>query len=137
MKLWLDDVRKPPWGYDLHAKTAAECIEMLVKYGDEIEHVSLDHDLADEHYKSAVHTPIDAPADPLDRSAYKEQTGYAVLEWMHANDKWCIDISVHSLNAKGAEDMMTKLRNRAPEHVQFRRVWPGQPVGDAWGRGDD
>ena len=54
MKLWLDDIRKPPWGYDLWAKTADECIEMLQRYGDEITHASLDHDLADAHYVSDV-----------------------------------------------------------------------------------
>lgn len=29
MRLWLDDRRKPPWGYDLWAKTADEAIAML------------------------------------------------------------------------------------------------------------
>ena len=46
MKLWLDDKRKPPWDYDLWAKTAKEAIAMLEEHGDAIEHCSLDHDLA-------------------------------------------------------------------------------------------
>lgn len=48
MKLYLDDVRPCPPGWTL-AKTAREAIELLEEGGDIVE-VSLDHDLADEHY---------------------------------------------------------------------------------------
>ena len=45
---------------------------------------------------------------------------------MHEHDKWVPDISVHTMNPKGAQDMMTKLQNRAPAHVKFRRIHLGQ-----------
>jgi hypothetical protein len=112
LRLWLDDIRKPPWGYDLWARTAAQCIEML-QAGDVV-HVSLDHDLADEHYSNQA----------ADRSTFTEKTGFAVLEWMQAANRWVPDISVHTLNPKSGEDMMTELRNHAPAGVQFRRVKP-------------
>lgn len=112
MRLWLDDKRPAPWGYDLTAKTADEAIYLLETHGPAIEHCSLDHDLADEHYMSAE---VD------DRRQYREKTGYSVLDWMHETGRWCRDITVHSLNPRGSEDMMTKLRNAAPDWVTFRR----------------
>lgn len=114
MRLWLDDKRTPPWGYELWAKTADEAIEMLQRH--EVTHCSLDHDLADEHYPAAI------AGGPIDRPFYTEKTGYAVLEWMHEHDRWVADISVHTMNPRGGDDMMAKLRNRAPAHVTFRRV---------------
>src|SRR5271155_3815583 len=99
MRLWLDDRRKPPWGYDLHAKTYEECVEMLERYGDQIVHVSLDHDLYDEHYEPEPTGYM--PAPPLNRSKYKEKTGYAVVEWMVETGRWVLDISVHTLNKRG------------------------------------
>jgi len=121
MKLWLDDIRKPPWGYDFWAKTADEAIAILQEHP--IEHCSLDHDLADEHY--AKQRPAGYMGAPgIDRGGYTEKTGYAVLEWMHEHNRWVPDISVHTLNGRGGDDMMAKLRNRAPAGVKFRRIFP-------------
>ncbi len=119
-RLWLDDRRTAPWGYDLVAKDADSCIALLEQYGDEIEHCSLDHDLGAEHYV------ISDPANPVDRSGYVEKTGFQVLEHMQETGRWVSDISIHSLNPRGAQDMMNKLENRAPAHVKFRRVKPGE-----------
>ena len=114
-RLWLDDRRKPPWGYDLWAKNAPQAIQMLQDHA--VEHVSLDHDLHEEHYAD-----VNGLA-PIDRSKYRELTGYAVLEWMHANNRWVVDIHVHSLNGKGVADMLA-FQDRAPSGVTFRRVKP-------------
>jgi hypothetical protein len=46
MKLWLDDVRPMPEGYDRHARTADEAIALL-ETGD-VSHISFDHDLGTE-----------------------------------------------------------------------------------------
>jgi hypothetical protein len=121
-RLWLDDKRPPPWGYDLWAKTADEAICMLQEH--EVEHCSLDHDLHDSHYADAVGS---SPPTEIDRSGYTEKTGYEVLSWMHENDRWCPDISVHTMNPRGGDDMMNKLQNRAPKWVVFRRVWLAWP----------
>jgi hypothetical protein len=115
IRLWLDDTRKPPFGYEW-VKTADECIQFLKDH--HVLLVSLDHDLADEHYAYADGSK-EIPRDQL-----KEKTGYEVLEWTHEFDAWVPEIHVHSLNAKGVQDMMTKLRNRAPEWVVYRRVAP-------------
>lgn len=43
MRVWLDDIREMPEGFDLHARTFEEAIDLL-KTGD-ITHLSFDHDL--------------------------------------------------------------------------------------------
>lgn len=121
-RVWLDDSRKPPFGYDLWAKDVAQAIRFLEEH--DVEHISLDHDLTEEHYKDSFeHATLEEPP-PIDRSKYKEPTGYAVLEWMERNDRWVADISVHTLSKRGGYDMLTKLRLAAPDHVEFRRAKP-------------
>ena len=122
LSLWLDDRRTAPWGYDLHARTYEECVALFEQHGDEIECVSLDHDLAEEHYEPE---PTGyTPAPPLDRSKYKTKTGYAVVEWMVARGFWPRDVRVHSLSRRGAEDMLSLLKRTAPPQVSVRRVKP-------------
>ena len=121
-RLWLDDCRKPPFGYDLWAKTYEQAIEMLQTH--EISHASLDHDLFEEHYEPEPTGYM--PAPPLNRSKYKEKTGYAVLEWMAAQNHWVHDISVHTLNRRGGEDMLLFIERNAPNEVEARRVKPRQ-----------
>ncbi len=121
-RLWLDDIRKPPWGFDLWAKTADEAIEMLQEH--DVVHVSLDHDLDDEHYAHQDNPGgYNAPPAPWDRSKFRQKTGYAVLEWMAQTGRWVPDISIHSLSS-GAEEMMQKLKKEAPAGVSYRRVKP-------------
>ena len=45
LRVWLDDERPIPTGYDIHVRTANEAIELL-KTG-KVEVISLDHDLGD------------------------------------------------------------------------------------------
>jgi hypothetical protein len=92
LRLWLDDQRKAPWGYDLVAKTADECIARLDLHGDAIGHVSLDHDLDPSHYGRGL------KGEPIDRAAFGTKTGFAVLEWMAETGRWARDISIHTLN---------------------------------------
>jgi hypothetical protein len=127
LRLWLDDRRRPPPGYDLWAKTAREAIAMLERH--EIDHCSLDHDLADEHYDTVLsaYGEIVPGRTAIDRAMFVELTGYAVLEWMHEHDRWVADISIHTLNDLGGLDMMVKLRTCAPSRVDFRRVFPDEP----------
>lgn len=112
MKLWLDDVRLPPAGYSKWVKTADECIEALEtgKYT----HVSLDHDLADEHYHG------DKPAN-----AYKEKTGMHVVLWMVENQNFPAEVRVHTMNPVGRHNMMTALQKWAPEET---RAWVELPA---------
>ena len=97
-KLFLDDERKLPIGYNLHAKTVEEAIAHLETHI--VWHVSLDHDLDDAHYAFQLGGQnsggYNAPPRPWDESTFAVKTGYAVLEWMHENDAWVPDIQVHT-----------------------------------------
>jgi hypothetical protein len=108
MKLWLDDERKPPPGYSHWVKSADECIEAL-KSG-KYDHVSLDHDLADEHYKEGGWMP----------HVSKEKTGQAVVDWMIENSWWPAEVRVHTMNPVGRKNMLTALLRYAPTTT---RVW--------------
>lgn len=124
LKLWLDDLRRMPVGYSVLAKTVEEAISWL--QARVIWHVSLDHDLADEHYEEGTrldNLPYNEGGGAWDRSKFTVKTGYAVLEWMRDNDAWVPDIQVHSLSS-GGNDMMAFMRKHAPEWVEFRRVKP-------------
>jgi len=69
MRLWLDDVRMSPWGYDLWAKTYDECVRLLEEHS--VGHVSLDHDLGTEHTPSQQ-----TPASQETRSRRKQGTTF-------------------------------------------------------------
>lgn len=113
--LWLDDLRAPPDSYRYWAKTYDEAVYYLETCN--IEHCSLDHDLADEHYKSN------------DRTSYRERTGYDVLLWMAETGKWCPDITIHTMNIVGRMDMVRLLDRHAPEHIAWRTIFaPIEPA---------
>jgi len=88
MKVWLDDIRPMPEGYDIHAYSAAEAIELL-KSG-KVTEISLDHDLAD-----------------------LERDGYEVACWIekHAYDGTLPKLiwKIHSANPVGVSRMRSAL----------------------------
>jgi hypothetical protein len=98
--LWLDDERKPPSFSDsgvtwTWAKTGDEAIEVL-KSGNVI-FASLDHDLADEHYKAFLEAV--ESGKQLDSSSFKEKTGYDVLCWLEEHDVWPEEgVRIHTMN---------------------------------------
>lgn len=97
MKLWLDDLRPAPEGWTW-AKTADEAI--LILMGNQVRVASLDHDLADEHYRQ------EAPLTAAQIAAYnKEKTGYDVVLWMEQNNVWPERVIIHSFNPNGARRM--------------------------------
>jgi hypothetical protein len=104
MKLYLDDLRCPPFGWDL-VRTADECIAVLES--GKVEELSLDHDLADEHYASG---------EPLD--GYREKTGMSVVDWMVETGTWPTVVYIHTLNPVGRGRMLAAVQRHAPEHVR-------------------
>jgi hypothetical protein len=92
MKLWVDDVRPMPKGFDYHAKTAQEAIHLIGQ--NIVEEISLDHDLGSEEPR---------------------ETGYFVAKFIMvaAHNKWIKPIrwAVHSANPVGRENIENALRN--------------------------
>lgn len=98
MKLWLDDVRPMPPGYDRHVRTADEAIEALK--GGQFDEVSLDHDLGEGC-----------------------GTGLDVAKWIecgaHSGDLDRLGWRVHSMNPVGKAAMESYLRSAD----RFWREW--------------
>lgn len=91
MKVFLDDVRIMPDGYDIHVKTAKEAINLLRK-GD-VTLISLDHDLGPEE----AGTGYDV-ASFLEEAAYRKAV--PPLHWQ-----------IHSANPVGIQNMRKALQN--------------------------
>lgn len=91
MRLYLDDIRPTPIGYDTRAYTAAEAIEFL-KTG-EVTTISFDHDLG----------PATAG------------TGYDVARWIeeqcHTTNFKCPDWHIHSANPVGAGNIDVAMKS--------------------------
>ena len=78
MKIWLDDTREAPVGWEW-VQDFQSAIFYLRMYREELEAVSLDHDLGGT------------------------KTGYDVICWMDANNIWTDDIRIHSMNPVGRQ----------------------------------
>lgn len=91
MRIWLDDEREMPEGFDLHCKTAAEAIHWL-KTGT-VTFISLDHDLG----------------------MPEAGTGYDVAKWLEEQAFNCalerVDWDIHSANPVGVKRMEDALMN--------------------------
>lgn len=92
MKIWLDDVRPMPDGYDYHAKTAGMAIAMLQSL--KVVEISLDHDLGDDE---GVGSGYDV-ACWIEKAAFHGAIPPLVMH-------------VHSANPVGVQNMMKALKN--------------------------
>lgn len=94
VRLWLDDIRPMPAGYTHWCERAGTAINILAT--GSVAHISLDHDLAEEHYGSTGY------CDGLAHVG----TGYSVALWIEdAVARGLIDMptwEVHSMNPSGA-----------------------------------
>lgn len=99
-KLWIDDLRLPPEGWDW-AKSSHEAIDLIDNYNGGYETISFDHDLGGE------------------------DTGMLVLNWM-ANDlpaeRWPSRILVHSYNPIGAKHLFDLAVLYKPEGTTVQRA---------------
>lgn len=119
MRVYLDDERSAPIGW--HLVTSADaCIELL-KTG-KVEGLSLDHDLAPEHYASSGYT---GPSH--------EPTGHAVVLWMAENSVWPGHVILHTMNPVGRQNMLATIRRHAPvsTKVEVRIGWC-RKTGETW-----
>lgn len=100
MRVWLDDVRPMPEGFTFHARSAAEAIAVL-KTGN-VEFISLDHDLAPEHYGDGW---------------YPQQTGYTVALWIEnavvSGRIKCPEWACHSMNPSGKARIESAMQSAA------------------------
>jgi len=82
MKIWVDDIRTPPVGYDVWAKTSDKALSILQQceaIGERPELMSLDHDLGGD------------------------DTSRRIVIWMCTFNFWPVEVRVHSANPVGVE----------------------------------
>ena len=100
MKVWLDDIRPTPDGYNKSVTTAQEAIKLL-KTG-EVTYISLDHDLG-----WALGERLEIIEVP------REETGYTVALFIEEGARTGtlsrISWSIHSANPIGVEKMRMAL----------------------------
>lgn len=114
MKLWHDDIRKPPDESWVWARTNREAImALLMAWGEhvEVEACSLDHDLglegADENMAGAH----------LARGSSPDGDGVDLVKAMVALRLVPARVTIHSMNPSGAEWMAGMLRGLSPAVV--------------------
>lgn len=89
MNLWLDDIREAPEGWH-HARSVMEAIDAALN--NEIDQMSLDHDLGFDHYAGVVDSGT--------------PNGYHFVMWMRETGHWPKQKpTVHSQNPDGARWM--------------------------------
>lgn len=101
VKIWHDDIRTPPDGSWIWARTNEQAKVILLKY--DVDEISLDHDLGLEGLQSNSKTVYLKGTSPVG-------TGYDLVEWMCANDHLPKKATVHSWNAPGGERMVKHLK---------------------------
>lgn len=124
MKLFLDDVRSPmdciPYmykrigalnpiyleGWNIVRDYDSFC-KAIDKYGDEITHISFDHDLADGHYHESMDKGREAYEEHL--KTVREKTGLDCAKYFKEKFKdkqvWP-QLFVHSMNPVGTENIV-------------------------------
>lgn len=107
--LYLDDdpYRHATFAYTAdRARTAQEAIRLLKESPFPYDLVSLDHDLADEHYASFHKGEMPVDSTGYDVACYIEQMPEHLLP------RW---VNTHSFNPAGRARIMAAVRNRVPK----------------------
>ena len=84
MKIWIDDIRPIPYGYDKWIKTVDEAITFIFSHKNEISLLDLDHDAGDYYCYGGDYIKI--------------------LDWLE-EQQISIPISIHSGNPYGVRKM--------------------------------
>lgn len=92
MKLFLDDLRPVPDGYEV-ARTYEECVKLLSE--NEVDTLSLDHDLG------------------------TKKTGYDICLWLVENEVHPNKILIHSANPVGQKNMIQLLNRYMPMETEL------------------
>lgn len=112
MKLWHDDIRTPPDGWEW-ARTNAQAMVFLEQ--GEVDEISLDHDLG-YHDVSLPEDPDDL-AEVLILKGQGEETGMDLVRWMVETKRVPPKVTIHSWNPPGAANMRSWLEQHGYECV--------------------
>lgn len=104
MRLWLDDIRPMPPGFDVHVKTVEEAVICIAS--GSVKHISFDHDLG---------PALDRPDPSEGSSDVSELTGYDLAKHIektaHGGGLSRITWEVHSANPVGKKNIIASMSN--------------------------
>lgn len=120
-KLFLDDLREIRRVYPrtdtnewILVKNYNEFISCIKKNGLPF-YLSLDHDLADEHYRESMYNKDGHYTSYYTDGTFKEKTGYDCAKWLC---EYCMEhdldfpeYQVHSMNPIGSENIRSYVEN--------------------------
>lgn len=113
IKIYLDDIRIPVGNW-IVVHNYIEFVDKIKELGIEnIEEVSMDHDLADEHYRPSMYDPDKHYSNYYTDGTFKEKTGFDCAKYLV---NLCMDnnismpqVYVHSSNPVGCENIMSMI----------------------------
>jgi len=111
LKLYLDDVRTPVDNTWVIVRNYDEFVNTIEKYGiHKFELISLDHDLADEHYRPSMYDTDGHYSNYYTDGTFKEKTGYDCALFLV---NYCLDkklllpqVYTHSFNPVGVQNII-------------------------------
>lgn len=95
MKLWLDDLRPMPKGFDVHAKTVEQALDLLAS--EQFDFISFDHDLGTDSNGNLHLTGYDL-AKIIEKKAFEGKM--KPLGW-----------AIHSANPVGRQNIERAMQN--------------------------
>lgn len=120
IRLWHDDVRKPPPGW-IWARTNDAAKEILTN--NQVKVISMDHDLGGHELDP------DAPDTWLYKGPSTAETGLELVDWMIFKAKVPETVYIHSWNGPGAQRMAKTFRAKGYMNVYVRPYEaPAQPL---------
>ena len=129
MRLWLDDERPMPSGYDIHVKTSQAAMAVISTMGEFIDEVSLDHDLGDLNGDCGDGYEVACFIEECAHNYMMAVIADSKLERLEAGDfkqlkpfKW----NVHSANPTGGDKMRHALKNADHYWARAKTIKTGQ-----------
>jgi len=116
MKVYLDDIRTPSGEDWIIVRNYNDFMSKIKEIGiSNISLISLDHDLADEHYRISMYNPDEHYSNYYNDGTFKEKTGYDcakfLVDFCLNNNLKLPQINVHSMNPIGSKNIITLINN--------------------------
>lgn len=113
MKLWHDDIRRPPDDSWTWTRSNEEAKLVLLSHFDAITEASLDHDMGLHDFD-----PDQQDAEIMVApDAANQPDGTELVKWMIENDRVPPRVTVHSMNYDGRRRMVALLREAGCSEV--------------------
>jgi len=121
MKIWHDDIRRPPDDSWYWCRTNEEVILLMTRSNFPwytITEISMDHDLG-------LHNEDPDELEAVFRRGFGEKTGLDLVKWLIENDRVPNKVTIHSWNPDGARYMAAMLNHHGYDCI----VKPYEPKG--------